>query len=90
MPSLRYRFGYTHFVQAEALLCLQSVRNSAFLPRKTGIERLHELVESGKLISGKETSTSLTVTLYNRLQQLKTQREGLEIKQGFNFIFPRF
>lgn len=58
-----------------------------FFRGKTGIERLHELVESGRLISGKEPSTGLAVTLYNRLQQLKAQREGLEIKQVFRFIF---
>jgi uncharacterized small protein (DUF1192 family) len=58
-----------------------------FFRGKTGIERLHELIESGRLISGKEPSTGLAVTLYNRLQQLKAQREGLEIKQVFRFIF---
>lgn len=58
-----------------------------FFRGKTGIARLNKLVESGRLISGKGTSTSLAITLYNRVQQLKAQREGLEIKQGFRFIF---
>jgi len=56
-----------------------------FFRGKPGIARLCKLVESGVLVSGKDRGATPAVTLYNRLQQLKTQREELEAKQGIIF-----
>ena len=56
-----------------------------FVRGKLGIARLKELVESESLVSGKVSKASLSVTLYNRLEQLKTQKEEMESKQGLIF-----
>lgn len=59
-----------------------------FFRGKKGIRRLEELIESETLISGAEANASGAVTLYNRLRQLKAQREELERKQGIIFRDP--
>ncbi len=56
-----------------------------FIRGKLGITRLQELVESGSLVSGRISKASLSVTLYNRLEQLKAQKAEMQSKQGFIF-----
>ncbi len=59
-----------------------------FFRGKAGIERLREILESKALVSSRESSANSAITLYNRLEQLKTQRDELELKQGFIFRDP--
>lgn len=56
-----------------------------FVRGKLGIARLKQLVESESLVSGKVSKASLSVTLYNRLEQLKTQEQEMDSKQGLIF-----
>ncbi len=56
-----------------------------FIRGKLGITRLQELVESGSLVSGRISKASLSVTLYNRLEQLKAQKAEMQSKQGLIF-----
>lgn len=59
-----------------------------FFRGKAGIRRPKELLEEEKMISARDSSASESVSLYNRLEQLKTQRKELENKQGFIFRNP--
>jgi len=59
-----------------------------FVRGRTGISRLREILESKALVSSQESSASSAITLYNRLEQLKSQRDELELKQGFIFRDP--
>lgn len=52
-----------------------------FFRGKLAIQRLTEVIESGVLISGSDSSTHKAITLYNRLQLLKTQKLKLEEKR---------
>lgn len=56
-----------------------------FFRGKRGIARLRDLMKSDVLITGKNNSASSAIALYNRLQQLKMQKEELEGKQGLVF-----
>ena len=56
-----------------------------FVRGKLGITRLKELVKSESLVSGKASTANRSVTLYNHLEQLKTQRAEMESKQGLIF-----
>ena len=56
-----------------------------FFRGKRGIARLQELVDSGSLILAKEPSGGHATTLYNRLEQLKGQKQEMERKQGLFF-----
>ena len=52
-----------------------------FFRGKLAIQRLEKIIASGMLISGGESVTDSAVTLYNRLQLLKTQKLQLEEKR---------
>ena len=53
-----------------------------FFRGKASIQRLQEIIESGILVCGKDSAADLAVTLYNRIQLLKTQKIQLEKKRG--------
>ena len=57
-----------------------------FVRGKAGIARLHKLIEAGILISGKNESASHGITLLNRLEQLKLQKDALKWKRGLIFV----
>lgn len=60
-----------------------------FVRGKKGIFRLQEMAESGILISVREESAAHGISLLNRLEQLKLQKQELEAKQGIlGIIFP--
>lgn len=74
------------FSKTEKPYCIcDSCGNQLFFRGKGAIERLREIVESGLLISTKKAGYSFAVSLYNRLAQLKSQRDELEAKQGLIF-----
>jgi hypothetical protein len=52
-----------------------------FFRGKLAIQRLETIMESGMLISGADCVTDSAVTLYNRIQLLKTQKLQLEEKR---------
>ncbi len=56
-----------------------------FFRRKTGIQRLTEMVNSELLIAGKGSKAEAAVILFNRIQQLRAQKKELEAKQGLIF-----
>jgi len=56
-----------------------------FVRGKNGIKRLRKMVNEGVLISATNESASQGINLLNRLEQLKTQRNALEAKQGIFF-----
>jgi hypothetical protein len=56
-----------------------------FVRGKSGIARLHKIVNAGILVSGKNESAAHGITLLNRLEQLKLQREDLKWKRGIIF-----
>lgn len=53
-----------------------------FVRGKTGIKRLMEIVSSKILIAGNGSKTELAVVLFNRIKQLRVQKEELEGKRG--------
>ncbi len=55
-----------------------------FFRGAAGIRRLRRLLDDGSLTSGASRAT----LFYNRLQQLKEQKQKLEEKQGFVFADP--
>lgn len=57
-----------------------------FVRGKAGISRLKRMAEAGILVSGKKESLMHGITLLNRLESLKLQKEELESKQGLFFI----
>lgn len=57
-----------------------------FFRGKIAIHRLEELVQSGILIAGNNSSSDSPIHLYNRLQLLKTQKIQLENKRSL--LFP--
>jgi predicted RNA-binding Zn-ribbon protein involved in translation (DUF1610 family) len=57
--------------------------NQIFIRGKAGIMRLMEIIESEKLILQKESSVNSPATLFNRLVQLRSQKDELQQKQGF-------
>jgi hypothetical protein len=56
-----------------------------FVRGKSGIKRLNEMANSGILVSGKKESASHGINLFNRLEQLKLQRDELKWKRGIIF-----
>jgi predicted RNA-binding Zn-ribbon protein involved in translation (DUF1610 family) len=56
-----------------------------FVRGKRGISRLDRMAEQGILISVLEESAAHGISLLNRLEQLKLQKQTLEDKQGFFF-----
>ena len=56
-----------------------------FVRGKLGISRLREMANTGILVSVTQTSASHGIGLYNRLEQLKLQKNDLEIKRGIIF-----
>jgi len=56
-----------------------------FFRGKTGISRLLRMVKSEILIPGKADGADYGIALFDRLQQLKSQREELEGKLGLVF-----
>jgi hypothetical protein len=52
-----------------------------FFRGQMGIKRLTELVKSNLLITGDGSKTELAVILFNRIQQLRTQKKQLEANQ---------
>jgi len=52
-----------------------------FFRGKASIQRLQEIIDSGILVCGKDSAADLAVTLYNRIQLLKTQKIQLEKKR---------
>ena len=56
-----------------------------FVRGKNGIKRLRKMVDEGILISAANESVSHGINLLNRLEQLKIQRNDLEMKQGLIF-----
>ena len=50
--------------------------------------RLMEIVKSEKLILQKESSVNSPATLFNRLVQLRSQKDELQQKQGLIFNDP--
>lgn len=56
-----------------------------FFRGKLAIQRLEEIIKSGVLISGSDSVTDHAVSLYNRLQMLKTQKLRLEEKRALFF-----
>ena len=57
-----------------------------FVRGTVGISRLRDLASSGILVSGKDEGVSYGTNLYNRLEQLKLQKEDLERKRGLVFL----
>ena len=53
-----------------------------FFRGKASILRLQQIIDSGILVCGKDSATDLALTLYNRIQLLKTQKIQLEKKRG--------
>ena len=53
-----------------------------FFRGKAGIKRLQELLRMEKPVAEEFPGTTVAVSLYNRLEQLKQQRKELENKQG--------
>ena len=53
-----------------------------FFRGKASIRCLQEIIDSGILVCGKDSAADLAVTLYNRIQLLKTQKIQLEKKRG--------
>jgi uncharacterized Zn finger protein len=56
-----------------------------FVRGKNGIKRLRKMARDGILISATNESASHGINLLNRLEQLKLQRNELEMKQGIIF-----
>jgi len=56
-----------------------------FVRGKAGIKRLMEMAKAGVLVSRKGESACHGINLLNRLEQLKTQKQDLEMKQGIIF-----
>jgi len=52
-----------------------------FFRGKASIQRLQEIIDSGILVCGKDSAADRAVTLYNRIQLLKTQKIQLKKKR---------
>jgi len=51
-----------------------------FIRGRTGIRRLHEQLRAEEPLAPETTGNTIAVTIYNRLAELKQQREELESK----------
>jgi hypothetical protein len=56
-----------------------------FFRGKAGIERLHVLLQGVESVRANSASGTTVIALYNRLEQLREQREEMESKQGIIF-----
>jgi uncharacterized Zn finger protein len=56
-----------------------------FFRGKIAIHRLEKIIQSGILVSGDDSSVHEAITLYNRVQLLKTQKLKLEEKRSLLF-----
>jgi hypothetical protein len=56
-----------------------------FFRGRAGIQRLQTLLKSARPVSEDFSQGTFVVTLYNRLEELRKQREELEAKQGIIF-----
>ena len=54
-----------------------------FFRGQTGIKRLYKIVESEEAVSAEFSGPARAISLFNRQQGLKRQKEALEDKQGF-------
>src|SRR6476646_10050800 len=54
-----------------------------FFRGQTGIKRLYKIVESEEAVSAEFSGSARAISLFNRQQGLKRQKEALEDKQGF-------
>jgi hypothetical protein len=59
-----------------------------FFRGKAAIQRLTEIVNSGLLIAGTGSRPESAVILFNRIQQLHSQKTELERKQGLVILDP--
>lgn len=62
--------------------------NQIFFRGKKGIQRLQGLLNSEILIAGPSSKSDSPVVLFNRLQQLRSERSDLEGKQGLIISDP--
>jgi len=79
LPIRASKRGKPYFV---CNICLVQI----FVRGSAGISRLRDLATSGILVSGKDGSVSYGINLYNRLEQLKLQKEDLERRRGLVFF----
>jgi hypothetical protein len=56
-----------------------------FFRGQSGIKRLHKIIRSEEAVAAEFNGPARAVSLYNRLQGLKLQRDRLQEKQGFVF-----
>jgi hypothetical protein len=56
-----------------------------FVRGKPGIKHFREILFREHLVSGKESESGSSLTAHNRLEQLRSQRKELELKQGLVF-----
>ena len=56
-----------------------------FFRGQAGIKRLHEIIRSEEAVAAEFNGPARAVSLHNRLQGLKRQRDRLEEKQGMVF-----
>src|SRR5712692_9249028 len=56
-----------------------------FFRGQAGIARLHEMIQAEEAVVLEFSAPARAISLYNRLQHLKRQREALEKKQGLIF-----
>jgi len=54
-----------------------------FFRGHAGIQRLYEMIRAEEAVILEFSGPARAISLYNRLQHLKRQKEGLEEKQGF-------
>ncbi len=59
-----------------------------FIRGQTGMQRLYEMIRSEAAVAAEFGGPARAISLYNRLQGLKRQRERLENKQGMIFRDP--
>jgi hypothetical protein len=72
---------FTRKVNSKPYTICLSCGIQTFFRGQIGIRRLTELVESNILITGDGSKTELAVILFNRIQQLRTQKKQLEANQ---------
>ena len=56
-----------------------------FFRGQAGIKRLHKIIRAEEAVAAEFNGPARAVSLYNRLQGLKLQRDRLQEKQGFVF-----
>ncbi len=54
-----------------------------FFRGQEGIKRLHKMIESEEAVAAEFNGPARAISVYNRLQGLKRQKDALEKKQGF-------